>query len=308
MRNIMLIKRIWPILRDYILMTLGALLIAVAVRVFLVPNQVVTGGLTGAAQLLNSFVGTPVGAVVLVMNLPLLMIGFRRLGGFVFGVRTLYTIVVMSLAIDLLTPYVRPVTTDPLLYSIYGGLLDGIGMGLVLRARGTAGGTDIIARLIETRFSVPVGRSLLSLDLLIFGVAFFSYGPEKVLYALLVAFISSRAVDVTLSAGRGARQALIITRQPEAITAALLNDLGRGVTLLEGVGGYTGATRSVLLCVVTRAEVGALKTAVSAADPHAFVVIGEAEEVMGEGFRPLQQPALRPKPHSTPQREGEVAA
>lgn len=293
-------RRALATLADYATITLGALLVALAVRVFLVPNNVITGGLTGVAQLLSSLVGTPVGLVVLVLNVPLLVLGWRRLGGFVFGLRTLYAIVVMSLAIDLLAPYVQPVTADPLLYSLYGGVLDGLGLGLILRARGTAGGTDIIARLVETRFGVRPGRTLLSCDAAIFGAAFFTYGPEKILYALLVAFVSSRAVDFVISAGRGSRQALIITERPEGITKALLHDLGRGVTMLEGVGGYTGATRAVLLCIVSRSEVGALKAAVAAADPQAFMIIGEAGEVIGEGFRPMARPRSAP-PASPPE-------
>ncbi|NTU83937.1 MAG: YitT family protein [Chloroflexales bacterium] len=292
-------RRVLAVCYDYAMMTVGALLAALAVRVFLVPNNVVTGGLTGVAQLLNSVVGTPVGLVVLALNVPLLVIGWRRLGGFVFGVRTLYAIVVMALAIDLLAPYARPVTADPLLYSLYGGLIDGVGLGLILRARGTAGGTDIIARLVETRLGVQPGRTLLICDLLIFCGAFFAYGPEKILYALLVAFVSSRAVDFVLTAGRGARQALIITERPDGITGALLHDLGRGVTVLEGVGGYTGAARAVLLCIVSRSEVGALKAAVGAADPQAFVVIGEAGEVIGEGFRPMAPAQTARAPRST---------
>ncbi len=281
------LRRILPGVRDYAVLTLGALLIAVAVRVFLVPNRVVTGGVTGVAQLLNTFLGTPVGLVLLILNIPLLVVGFRRLGGFVFGVRTVYTIVVMSFAIDLLRPYVGAVTADPLLYSLYGGLLDGVGMGLILRQRGTAGGTDILARLIETRYGVPPGRSLLAMDALIFSAAFFSYGPEKILYALLVAFISSRAVDFTLAAGRGSRQALIVTTHPAPIKEAILRDLRRGVTVLEGYGGYTGAQRTILLCICERPEVSILKAIVGAVDPDAFVVIGEVDEVLGEGFRPV---------------------
>lgn len=285
------LRRAARVLADYAQITVGALLIAVAVRVFLVPNNVVTGGLTGVAQLLGSTLGTPVGAVVLALNVPLLIVGWRRLGGFVFGARTLYAIVVMSLAIDGLAPYARPVTSDPLLYSLYGGMLDGVGLGLILRARGTAGGTDIVARLVEARTGAQPGRTLLICDAAIFGAALFAYGPEKIMYALLVAFVSTRAVDFVLAAGRGSRQALIITGEPAAITAAILHGLGRGVTVLEAVGGYTGAARAVLLCILSRSEVGALKQAVSGADPGAFVVIGEAGEVIGEGFRPM--PALR---------------
>ncbi|HJZ48992.1 MAG TPA: YitT family protein [Roseiflexaceae bacterium] len=279
-------KRLWPILRDYTLLTIGAMLSALAVDLFLAPNNVVTGGITGAAMLLHSFFGTPIGLVILLANIPLFVIGFRSLGGLVFGVRTLYATAAMSLAIDLMAPYARQLTSDPLLYTLYGGMLDGLGVGLVFRSRGTTGGVDIIARLIEQRTGIQPGRSMLAMSLLVFSVAFFGYGPEKVLYALLTAFVSSLALDYTLGAGTGARLALIITAQPDAITQALLHDLGRGVTVLEGYGGYTGMARAVLLCVVGRAEISFLKAIVARADLQAFVIIGEANEVIGEGFRP----------------------
>jgi uncharacterized membrane-anchored protein YitT (DUF2179 family) len=279
-------KRAWPILRDYTLMTVGALLAALAVDFFLAPNDVVTGGITGAAMLLRTFFGTPIGLVTLLANVPLFVIGFRSLGGLVFGVRTLYATIVMSLAIDLLAPYAWSITGDPLLYTLYGGMLDGLGVGLVFRARGTTGGIDIIARLIQRRTGIQPGRSMLAMNLLVFGAAFFGYGPENVLYALLTAFVGSLALDYTLGAGTGVRQALVVTDQPDAITQALLHDLGRGVTVLEGYGGYTGEARAVLLCVVERAELSFLKAIVGQADPRAFVIIGEANEVIGEGFRP----------------------
>ncbi|MFN3374161.1 MAG: YitT family protein [Chloroflexus sp.] len=277
-------RRIARTLYDYALLTIGALLSATAVRFFLVPNQVVTGGITGVAQLLNTFLGTPVGVVVLILNVPLLIAGWRYLGGAVFGVRTLYTVVVMSLAIDGLAPFARPITNDPLLYSLYGGLIDGLGIGLVLRARGTTGGSDILARLIERRFGIQPGRSLLGFDTLVFTAALFSYGSEKILYALLVAFTASRTIDTVLAAGKGARQALIITSTPDPIRQAVLTRLGRGITQLEGIGGYTGATRAVLLCVVARTEIGTLKNIIATADPAAFVIVGEVDEVIGEGF------------------------
>lgn len=289
-------SKLWPTLRDYLLITVGALLTALSVDIFLIPNNVVTGGITGAAIMLRSFLGTPVGMVTLVANIPLFVLGFRSLGGLVFGLRTLYATVVMSLAIDLLAPYVRPVVGDPLLYTLYGGLLDGLGVGLVFRARGTTGGIDIVARLIERRYGTLPGRSMLLMNVAVFAIAGLFYGPEKVLYALLVAFVSSRALDFTLGAGTGSRQALIVTTQPDAITQALLHELGRGVTLLEGHGGYTGASRAVLLCVVGRAELSFLKAIVARSDPQAFVIVGEASEVIGEGFIPHPAPSSIP-PH-----------
>lgn len=287
-----MLRKIYPVLRDYLLMTVGAVMVAASINMFLVPNNVVTGGITGLAMLLNTFFKTPVGLVSLVVNIPLFVLGFRRLGGLVFGLRTLYATAVMSLAIDLLAPAMKPVTADPLLYTLYGGLLDGIGVGLVFRARGTTGGIDIVARLLEQRFAVQPGQSMLVMNVVVFGASLLVYGPEKTLYALLAAFVGSRALDYTLAAGTGARQGLVITERPTAITQALLHDLGRGVTVLEGQGGYTGAGRAVLLCVVARHEISFLKEIVSQHDPHAFVVIGEANEVLGEGFRPfVPQPA-----------------
>lgn len=290
-----MLRKIYPVLRDYLLMTVGAVMVAASINMFLVPNNVVTGGITGLAMLLNTFLKTPVGLVSLVVNIPLFVLGFRRLGGLVFGLRTLYATAVMSLAIDLLAPAMRPVTADPLLYTLYGGLLDGIGVGLVFRARGTTGGIDIVARLLEQRVAVQPGQSMLVMNAVVFGASLLVYGPEKTLYALLAAFVGSRALDYTLAAGTGARQGLVITERPAAITQALLHDLGRGVTVLEGQGGYTGVGRAVLLCVVARHEISFLKEIVSQHDPHAFVVIGEANEVLGEGFRPfVPQPAPKP--------------
>ncbi|HEU5011074.1 MAG TPA: YitT family protein [Roseiflexaceae bacterium] len=286
-------QNILPIVRDYALITAGAILVAISVDMFLIPNNVVVGGVTGAAMLLQTYAGTPVGMVTLLVNVPLFVLGFRVLGGFVFGVRTIYATVILSFAIDLLAPYLKPVTADPLLYTLYGGLLDGLGVGLVFRARGTTGGIDIVARWLELRYGIQPGRSLLVMNGLVFAIAFVSFGPEKVLYAMLVAFVSSLALDYTLAAGSGARQALIITTQPQTVTQALLHDLGRGVTVLEGYGGYTGAAREVLLCVVGRSEISFLKQTVASADPHAFLIIGEASEVLGEGFRSFMPPPER---------------
>jgi uncharacterized membrane-anchored protein YitT (DUF2179 family) len=165
----------------------------------------------------------------------------------------------------------------------------------VFRARGTSGGIDIIARLVERGYGTPPGRTMLAINVAVFAIAGLFYGPEKVLYALLVAFVSSRALDFTLGTGTGSRQALIVTTRPDAITQALLHDLGRGVTLLEGHGGYTGASRAVLLCVVGRAELSFLKAIVAQHDPRAFVVVGQVSEVLGEGFIP----------HPAPRREAE---
>jgi uncharacterized membrane-anchored protein YitT (DUF2179 family) len=291
------LQRVLRVLRDYLLMTVGALLVALAVNLFLVPNDVVSGGVSGIAIMFGAQFGTPVGLMLLLLNIPLFIIGWRQLGGLVFGVRTIYATVVMALAIDGFAPYMPQVTRDPLLYTLYGGVLDGIGIGLVLRAQGTTGGLDIVGRLLERWRGISPGQTILAIDGAIFAVAALLFGPEKALYAMLVAFISTRTLDVVLSGVAAARQSIIITAKPDEITRAIIHDLGRGVTLLEGYGGYTGASRNVLLTVVGRSEIVLLKTLVARIDPDAFMVIGEASEVLGEGFQAsAQAPAVPPAP------------
>jgi uncharacterized membrane-anchored protein YitT (DUF2179 family) len=278
---------IWPILRDVFLMTLGAAIAAAGTRIFLIPNQVVIGGVTGIAIIVNSFWQWPVGVIVAVINVPLLLISMRYLGGWKFALRTLYTIAIMSLALEYSAGLLPAVTKDPLLYSLYGGLLAGVGGGLIFRARSTGGGFDIVARLLEQRFGIAPGRSALLMNGVIYSVAFVLYGPEKILYAILVSFVVSRAVDAVLSLGSGMNQVFIITDCADAVGAAVMRDLKRGVTVMDARGGYTGAERAMLLCVMTRSEVPTLTALVAATDPKAFVVVGEAIEVFGKGFRAL---------------------
>lgn len=276
--------QVWRTVRDYGVITFGALLSATAARSFLVPNEVVAGGITGLAIMLNSLMDLPIGWLIIAFNIPLFIFGFRMLGGLKFAVRTIYATVLLAFGIDYIAPFLPIVTDDPLLYSIYGGLLDGIGMGLVLRVGGTTGGTDIIARIVERRYGVAPGRVILLVDIAIYVGAFFLYGPEKALYALIVAFIATRVIDATLAAGKGSRQLFIITQTPDAIVRDVFAELGRGVTLLEGRGGYTHRKRNILVCAVARSEVGVIKAIVATHDSKAFVIIGEALEVLGEGF------------------------
>jgi uncharacterized membrane-anchored protein YitT (DUF2179 family) len=281
------------IVRDYLLMTIGAICIAVSVDLFLVPNNVVTGGVTGIAIILNDLFNTPIGLVILLINIPLLIAGFRYLGGFVFGVRTIYATVVLSFAIDLLAPYIQrtiSAPTDPLLYTLYGGVLDGIGVGLVFRAQGTTGGIDIVARFLRRWRGIQMGRSMLVINAIIFAAAAYLFSLDKLLYALLVAFISARAVDLVLEGATSyVRQAIIITARPATIRAAILHNLERGVTELHGRGGYTDTARTILLSVVMQSEVSLLKAIVREQDPDAFVVFSNVNEVVGEGFQPARE-------------------
>jgi uncharacterized membrane-anchored protein YitT (DUF2179 family) len=275
---------------DYAQLTLGAGLIALGIDLFLVPNKIVSGGLTGIATILHLTLGSPVGIVVLVLNIPLFIAGARWTGGLRFATRTIYATAMMSILTDMLAPIVAtiPPITQPLLFTLYGGLLDGVGMGLVFRAQGTTGGTDIIARLVNHFRGVPLGQTMLAVNGLVLATAAIIFGIEPALYALIVTFVASRVVDVVQGEAAYARAAIIISAKADDIRSRVLADLERGVTILAGRGGYSEEGTEVLYCVVTRSEVSILKRLVQTIDPKAFVVITEASEVLGAGFKELR--------------------
>jgi uncharacterized membrane-anchored protein YitT (DUF2179 family) len=179
-----------------------------------------------------------------------------------------------------------PPTHDRFLVICYGGLLDGVGVGLVFRGRGTTGGTDILARLARRSLGLPLGESLLLMNLLIFGAAAFRFGLEAVMVALALAFVSSRVVDFIQDGFTRARAAFVVSGKPDEVRTAIFRQLGRGVTVLRGEGGFSHAPRRILFVVVSAAEVSRLKRLLAELDPDAFVTITPAKEVLGEGFTP----------------------
>ncbi len=271
---------------DYTQIVAGSLLVAAGTNLFFVPNHVVSGGVTGLAIIANHLFKTPVGMVVLLLNLPLLWLGWRFSGGMRFFVRTAVSVLIMAVAIDLSAPWLVPPTHDRLLVICYGGLMDGLGMGLVFRGRGTTGGTDVLARLAHRYLGVGIGQALLAMNVAIFGGAGFVFGAEAVMVALALAFVSARVLDLVQEGFSAARAALIISEHCDAVREAVLGQLGRGVTVLHGQGGFTGEKRPVLYVVVAPHEVGRLKRLVAQVDRAAFVAITPAQEVLGEGFSP----------------------
>jgi uncharacterized membrane-anchored protein YitT (DUF2179 family) len=227
-----------------------------------------------------------VGLVNLLLNIPLLVIGWRWAGGLRFLVRTGVAVAVLSATIDLSGPYLTPPTADRLLVICYGGLLDGLGLGLVFRGRGTTGGTDVLARIAHRFLGLGIGQTLLGLNIAIFAVAALQFGAEAVMVALALAFVSSRVLDTVQAGFSASRQAMIITNDPDGVRDAIFDHLHRGVTLLEARGGFTGRPRPMLYVVVGAHEVGRLKLRVAEIDPEAFVAISSAQEVFGEGFTP----------------------
>lgn len=293
-------KKYLPTLRDYFLIILAALIQAFSLRTFFIPASLASGGVSGISQLINHFTGWPIGLMILIGNIPLFILGWRFLGGYRFALRTAVAIFTYSTLIDVLpnTPLfstggagaalIRDLRGDIFLNTLYGAIVSGVGYGLIYRARGTSGGSDILARILNNWRGIPITQSYLFVDSAVILGAGFVFGWKQALYAMIALYVSGLVAETTLEGSRTVRTAMIVTSESEAISQRVLDELQRGVTVLEGSGAYTKADRPVLYCVITRAEVSTLKAIVNECDPRAFLVIGAAHEVLGEGFKPLK--------------------
>ena len=281
----------WKTGGDYLLITLGAFLQAFAIRLFLVPGHLVNGGISGLAQIINFYTNFPIGVMILVGNIPLLVLGWRHLGGRRFAMRTAYAVLAVSFFTDFLVLFLSKegLSSDLVLNTLYGGVVSGIGYGLVYRGHGTSGGTDILVRIITNWRNIPISQSYLITDSLIMLLGGLTYSWRNALYAIIMLFISGIAAEVTTDGPNVVRTAIIITSNPDRVSHSILIDLERGVTSIDATGVYTGSKRSMLYCVINRSEVSVLKSLVLDADPDAFIVIGQAREALGKGFRPLRQ-------------------
>jgi len=271
----------------YLQITIGCVLGAMAYPMFLVPNDIAPGGLTGIATILHSLVGSPVGTVSLLMNIPLFLIGYRSMGR-VFVFRSLLATVLFSLLIDWLP--VPVLTTDTLLGSLFGGVLMGVGLGLILRGGATTGGSDMVARMVHKRFPhISVGAFLFFIDFCVVLAAGFFLKVESALYAFISIYAGSRIIDLVVQGFDRQKACYIITVDTAAVKDTLMQELGRGLTILSARGGFRGDERPVILCIVSAQEVTRLKAIVRMADERAFVFITDAYEVLGEGFRNLKE-------------------
>jgi uncharacterized membrane-anchored protein YitT (DUF2179 family) len=271
----------------YAQIILGSFIGGLAYPLFLVPNGIAPGGLTGVSTVLNYLLAFPVGMTSLAMNIPLFIISFRSVGR-VFAVRSLIATVLFSLAIDLIN--VKPLTDDTLLGALYGGILLGAGLGLILRGNATTGGTDMIAKIIHKRFSfISVPMILFLLDCVVIIGAGVFIDAVHALYALICIYVSTKVMDAVLTGIASVKACYVITGREQPITARLMDELGRGVTHLMARGGYTGAERPVILCVVNSQELTRLKEIVRQEDERAFLFITGAHEALGEGFSSLTE-------------------
>lgn len=277
--------------RDYGLILLGAVLQAIGIVVFQAPAELAAGGVSGLAVITNFLVpAIPIGVVVLTLNIPLLALGIRLLGGWRFFIRTVVTVVVYSVSMLILAAIgTQSLTHDIVLNTLFGAIIGGAGGGLVFLAKGTTGGTDILTLVLSKWKGIPISQGYLITDALVILSAGLIFGWEKALYALVALYVAGLVAE-TIAEGIGINRAVtIITTEADRIAAEVITHMGRGVTRWAGNGVYTGLERDILYIVVSRAEISILNSIITEIDPHAFVVVGQVHEVYGEGFRQFER-------------------
>ncbi|MCX7921003.1 MAG: YitT family protein [Clostridia bacterium] len=291
--------------KAYLWIILGSFITALSINVFMVPYKIAPGGVSGIATVIYYLSGErfPVGLTMLVLNVPLFIAGWRYIGG-KFALRTLFSTIFLSFAIDGTEKFTRyfvesyltkpghfPSTPDLLLYSIFGGFMMGVGLGIVFRWGATTGGTDLGARIVNHFIpNLTMGQLLLFIDtsvIILAAVAFQSF--QLALYAIVTLFVSSKVIDALLEGVNFAKAVFIISDNSELIAERILKDLDRGVTGLKGTGMYTGHDKKVLLCVLHRGQLPTLKEIVRDVDNRAFIILTDIREVLGEGFKTYEQ-------------------
>lgn len=281
-------SKYYPFVRDYAMIVIGTLIMGASYAYFFVPNNIAPGGVTGVATVLNYLIGQPpVGTLSFILNIPLFLLGYRT-GGKRFVFRSFLSMMLLSLFIDILPG--APVTTDGMLASIFGGILLGIGLGVVLRAGATTGGTDLAAEMVHRHFSfITVGTFLFGIDCLVILLAGIVFDVQAALVALIALYVSTKVIDMVIKGWNTEQQMMIISDKAADIAARIISEMDRGATFIDATGAYTGEKRGMIYVVVTRAQIMQVKSIVADIDLHAFVTVSEAHEVMGEGFRQFSQ-------------------
>ncbi len=266
---------------DVLLIIVGAGLNALAVNVLLVPNEIVAGGFLGLAVMGEIQLNIPVGWTLLAINAPLVWLQWRFLGGVGSVLRTILGVVSLSVLTAVTRDWVGPITDDRLLVVVYGGVLGGIGLALVFLGRGTTGGGDILSRLCFRFFGWGFGRTMLGVNILVYGLAGILFGMEPVMLALLMSYVMSQTLDSVLHGMNSSRVAFIVSRHPHQVSQRVARELGRGVTKLQGEGGHTGQNVGFLYIVVPRSGLQRMKRVVLDSDPDAFITVMSPRESVG---------------------------
>lgn len=267
------------IIRKILGLTIGAIIYSAGLNLFLIPNHIIDGGITGISLLVQALMGVPFSLLIVVLNLPFFYLGYRRLGAGL-AVSSTYAIVVLSLFSSIFEE-MKPATTDPFLSTIFGGIIIGIGVGIVIKSGGSTDGTEIVAIWMDSKSSFSVGEIIMFFNFFILGTAGFVFSWNSAMYSLIAYFICSRMIDAVSTGLDSSKGIFIVTTEYDKVSDAIVHDMHRAVTRLHGQGGFLKDDKDVLYCVVTRLEVTKLKQVVHGIDPTAFLSVFDVQEVQG---------------------------
>lgn len=277
-------------IKEFALITIGILLVAISVVYFFEPNNIAAGGITGLAIVINHYIPfISIGPLVLMMDTVLFVIALIVLGA-KFGAKTIYSSVLLSVSMWLMQTFIPiNITNDLMLATIFGTLISAGGMAIVFNANASTGGTDIIAKILNKFFHIEIGKSLLMVDFLVTLLGAITFGINMGLYGLLSVIINGVVIDNIIAGFKTKSEITIISDKNKDISKFILNDLERGCTFIKGVGGFTGKDTALLYTVLDRSEFIKLKNKIREIDKNAFITVGEVHEVMGEGFMGIDE-------------------
>ncbi|MGG1215816.1 YitT family protein [Micromonospora provocatoris] len=266
-----------------IMVAIGAIIMAVGLELFLVPNHIMDGGIVGVSIIASHLLSLPLGIFIFVLNLPFIFLGYKQIGK-TFALSTGLGITVLSVT-TIFLHNLQPFTTDTLLATVFGGIILGIGVGIVIRYGGSLDGTEILAILFNRKSPFSVGEIIMFFNLLIFTIAGFVFTWEQAMYSIMAYYIAYKMIDIVIQGMEESKSVYIISDEIDEIGQTIMDRLGRGVTFLHGEGAYTGNDKKVIFTVITRLEESKLKSIVAEIDAHAFLAIGNIAEVKGGRFK-----------------------
>ncbi len=270
-------------MKKYIYIFIGSIITAIGLEIFLIPNNIIDGGVVGVSIMLSAITGLPFGAFLILINLPFLYLGYKHIGK-AFAIATTFAVISLSFWSSVFLP-VLPVTNDYFLAAVFGGIITGTGVGLIIRNGGSLDGTEIVAILTDKKTVFSVGEIVMFINLFILSSASLVFGWDKAMYSLVAYFVIAKMIDVVLKGLEETYSVMIVTSQHTDILNRLMLEMDKGVTVLHGEGGYTKEKRKILYCVVTRLEIDKLKNMVLDIDEGAFVTINPVSDIVGGRLR-----------------------
>ncbi len=270
-------------IKNYIIIIIGSIIFAAGLEFFLIPNKILDGGVIGISMIFQHYLNIPLGTFIVLFNIPFLYLGYKQIGKG-FTISSIFGIIILSIMTLIFHPF-PPLVTDPFLACIFGGIILGIGVGLVIRNGGTLDGSEMFSIFVTKNLPISVGEMVLSINIVIFIISGFIFSWESALYSMISYFIAAKVMDIVIEGLNDSKSIMIITKEYENISRDIQTKLGRGVTLLHAEGGYSGEDTKVIYCVITRIEESLLKNIVVSNDKNAFLSIGNIAEVSGGNFK-----------------------